>query len=170
MLKTVSFDDVLALAPDGLRIEFGVHRGATLAKMARHGGETIGVDSFAGMAAPTERDVKDGWNPYPRGRFATPEGVAQAAAPKARLVKGFVPDILAELPEGAFAFAHVDMDHYGPTMAAMRWLWPRMMTGGVICADDWFEGRDWLAAGALNEFAADHPMAGTSGRMAWWIC
>jgi O-methyltransferase len=164
------FDRLLAMAPAGMRIEFGVFRGVTLKRIAAHAGVTIGVDSFAGMAAPGERDVKNGWCPYPEGRLAAPQVEAKRRAPTAILVSGYVPEVLAGLPDGPFAFAHVDMDQYAPTFAAMHWLWPRMMPGGIICADDWFAERDWLSGGALNDFAAVHPMAGTVERKAWWIC
>ncbi|MGO8241334.1 TylF/MycF/NovP-related O-methyltransferase [Rhizobium ruizarguesonis] len=165
-----AFVRLLKQCPDGPRIELGVFRGATLGLIAKHPGITIGVDSFAGMAAPGKRDTKDGWTPYPLGRLSAPMRDAQRAAPKARLLKGFVPDILPAITESGFAFAHLDMDQYGPTLAALQWVWGRMAPGGVICCDDWFADRDWLAAGAINDFAAGIGRTpDTAGRKAWWI-
>lgn len=159
------FDGLLAQAPAGPRIEFGVFHGDALRRMAAHEGETIGVDSFEGMPEPTERDIKDGWNPYPRGRLkADPPNV-----PGARMVRGWVPEVLDDLPDGPYAFAHVDMDQYDSTLAALQWLRPRMMPGGVLCCDDWFADRDWLAAGAINAVARSWPLTGTVGRKAWWV-
>jgi len=157
---------LLSTVPDGPRIELGVYRGETLALIANHPGETIGVDSFEGMAAETERDLLDGISHYPKGRFAVDMAPAQANAPRARLIKGFVPDILGSVPDGPYAFAHLDMDQYAPTKAALDWIFPRMMPNGVVCCDDWFAGRGILAAGAINEVA--RPFEGTSGRKAWW--
>ena len=51
---------VLAVAPKGPRIELGVHTGKSLALIAAHNGPTFGVDSFAGMAVPTEHDINVG--------------------------------------------------------------------------------------------------------------
>jgi O-methyltransferase len=160
-----AFDTLLAQAPAGARIEFGVFHGDALRRMAAHDGETIGVDSFEGMPEPTERDIRGDWIPYPRGRLkADPPDV-----PGARLVRGWVPDVLAELPDGPYAFAHVDMDQYDSTLAALQWLRPRMVPNGIVCCDDWFADRDWLAAGAINALARDWPLTGTAGRKAWWV-
>lgn len=161
------FIALLAGAPSGPRIEFGVFMGETLALIADHPGETYGVDSFEGMAAETPRDVLNGHSHYPKGRFAVPPDHARANAPRAHLIQGFVPDILPNVPAGPYAFAHLDMDQYAPTKAALQWIFPRMVPGGIVCCDDWFAGRQELAAGAINEI--DRPFAGTSGRKAWWI-
>ena len=161
---------MLALAPAGPRIEFGVFRGATLAEISRHVGRTIGVDTFEGMPEPTERDIKDGWNPYPKGRLSAPMALAARTAPKAELIRGYVPEVLSEISATGFGFAHLDMDQYDSTMAALEWVWPRMASGGIVYCDDWFADRDWLAGGAINEFARKvWPMTGTAGRKAWWI-
>ena len=85
-----------------------------------------------------------------------------------RLVRGWVPTVLDEIEERDFAFAYVDMDQYDSTLAALRWLETRMVPGGIICCDDWIEGRDWLAGGAINEFAKSRPLTGTCGREAWF--
>ena len=94
---------------------------------------------------------------------------AASIAPKAVLIKGFVPDVLALCPVGPFAFADVDMDHYAPTLAALEWLWDKMVPGGIIHADDHFPDRDWLASRAINEWTRDHPLAGEFERRAWWV-
>ena len=159
------FERLLTEAPAGPRIEFGVFRGDTLRLMLDHPGPTIGVDSFAGMAPPGAKDIKDGWNPYPQGRLAAPP----PALPGATLIKGYVPAVLQRVPAGPYAFAHLDMDHYGPTRAALAWLWDRMLPGGILICDDWFADRDWLAAGAINDWARLVPLTGTCERKAWWI-
>lgn len=160
------FIDLLASSPPGPRIEFGVYHGETLGLIARHPDQTIGVDSFEGMAEETDRDFLDGVSHYPRGRFAVTSRQASANAPRAMLIKGFVPAVLSSVPDGPYAFAHLDMDQYAPTKAALEWIFPRMMSGGIVCCDDWFAGRTVLAAGAINE--VDRAFSGTSGRKAWW--
>lgn len=164
------FRQLLDSCPPGPRIELGVFRGATLKLITEHGGVTYGVDSFAGMAEPGERDIVNGVNAYPKGRLAVPIKQVRKAVPGAILIKGYVPEVLAQAPDGPFAFAHVDLDHYGPTKAALEWLFPRMMPGGVLMCDDWFEDGASLAAGAINEAAVQRPFSGTDGRKAWWVC
>ena len=161
----------IAEAPAGTRIEFGVFKGATLAEIAKHPGKTIGVDSFEGMAEPTGRDMFNGGQPYPKGRLAAGMDHARRVAPKAVLVRGFVPEVLAEITDTGFAFAHLDMDQFAPTLAALEWIVPRMIPGGVVVCDDWFAGREVLAAGAINQFAAARGIKlESTGRMAWFKC
>jgi len=172
-LTNVNLQDLrarLAEAPPGPRVEFGVFRGECLREIARHDGPTIGVDSFAGMAEPTARDIVNGRQPYPKGRLAAPMAAAARAAPNALLIKGFVPEVLRQILNSDFSFAHVDLDHYAPTRAALDWLADRMCPGGLIVCDDWFAGQTQLAAGAINEFAAERGLdLQTKGPMAWMV-
>lgn len=164
----------VSLAPSGPRIEFGVFRGATLALMMDHADWTYGVDTFEGMPPPNpDKDIKDGWNPYPAGRLkAGLDSLTMSIRqnPSVHLIRGVVPQVLSHVPDKAYAFAHVDMDQYDSTLAALQWLWPRMTPGGIVCCDDWFADRDWLAAGAINQFARETAtIAGHVGRKAWFV-
>lgn len=162
--ETLCFKRLLAKAPAGPRLELGVYRGGAL-QLMRHAGELYGVDSFEGMPEPSERDVKDGWNPYPKGRLA-------AAAPRvsgATLIKGWIPQALDKLPDRPWAFVHVDLDQYDSTLSALQWLFIRMAPRGILCCDDWFADRDWLAGGAINQQALQRPLTGTCERKAWWV-
>lgn len=164
----------LSNIPEGPRMEIGVLRGDTLIRIAQHSGKTYGVDSFEGMPEPTEHDIINGVNNYPKGRLAVSEGFVhrrlylEGLTHSVELVRGFVPDVLSRLPDGPFALVHLDIDHYASTKAALEWLWPRMMKGGVLCCDDYFPDQQGLAALALNEWAATHPISGSEGRKCWW--
>lgn len=165
---------LLNQAPKGPRMEIGVHAGASLVLIAKHPDITYGVDSFEGMAEPSEHDIVGGVNNYPAGRLAVPMArveklISSRTGGPVELIKGFVPEVLETLPEGPFAFVHLDIDHYLPTQAALEWLWPRMAEGGILLCDDWFEGQDFLAAKALNEKAEEVPPSGTQGRKIWWV-
>ena len=167
---------LLTICPAGPRIEFGVCQGRTLAIIADHPDLTVGVDSFEGMGESGPRDrLPDGSDPYPKGRLASPAHVAAAAAPGTTLICGWVPEVFETwlsppgMLSGGFAFAHVDLDHYEPTKATLKWLWDEMLPGGIICCDDWFWKRDYLAAGAIHEVAAIHPLMGCHSQKCWWI-
>ena len=166
------FMGLLRTAPEGTRIEFGVYRGATLRLIAQHNGATLGIDSFEGMPAPTVRDVKEGWNPYPKGRLSSDYAAVKAEFDKyhsVMILKGWVPEILKSLGDARFAFAHVDLDQYDSTLGTLQWLSTRMIDGGIICCDDYFADRDWLAGGAINEFIRTvRPLSGAHGRKAWF--
>jgi hypothetical protein len=171
-----AFKSLLDAAPAGPRLEFGVCRGDTLALMIDHPGETLGIDSFEGMGEPGPHDASPPGEPsYPKGRLAVPLDFVTARfagcnEPLPILVRGWIPDVLPTLPPRAWAFVHIDLDHYAPTLACLEWVWPRMLPGGIVCCDDWFQDRDYLAGRAINEWQASHgPFAGTFGRKAYWI-
>ncbi len=52
--------------------------------------------------------------------------------------KGFFPDTLVGLEEERFLFVNLDFDLYAPTLAGLRFFYPRMVTGGVILIHDYF--------------------------------
>lgn len=168
----MDFVTLLEQAPAGPRIEFGVCNGATVRLMAKHPGRTLGTDSFEGMGESGPRDLTpEGIDQYPKGRLKADFDEVRRTCPGIELIRGWVPEVFdTDLASaGPFAFAHVDMDHYGPTRDAVQWLWSRMLPGGIICCDDWFEGKDILASAFLNDWALRFPFAGTFGRKCWWV-
>jgi len=147
---------VIEFSTPGDFAEFGVWHGTTfipLAELARQDGRAIhAVDSFAGMAKETARDA----NRYREGALsvggsATFRSLAKPF-PNIEIHEGFVPSILDELADTTFAFVHLDLDQYAPTLDALRFLWPRMADGGVVICHDWFRGKDVLAAGAIVDW------------------
>lgn len=164
------FAELLASAPPGPRIEFGVLYGDTLRQLANHDGITIGVDSFAGMGEPTEHDYRNGRCNYPKGWLSVDIRKVRSNLPDVNLIKGWVPQVLSDVPLHRFAFAHIDMDHYAPTRAAIEWLWDKMAPGGIMTCDDWFaDNADILAARAIREIAMERrSLDGDFGRHAYW--
>jgi Macrocin-O-methyltransferase (TylF) len=61
----------------------------------------------------------------------------QSPSDRLTLVKGRVPETLAPYEDHRWRFAHLDMDLYEPTRAALEWLWPRMVPGGIISFHDY---------------------------------
>jgi len=153
------------LAVRGDFAELGVYRGDTFLKMipfALMADKTVhAVDSFCGMAAPTVLDAgPTGKQQYPEGRYDVggSSGLCRRISEyaNARIWEGFVPGILDVIasarPRLKFAFVHVDLDHYLPTLAAMQWCWQRMSTGGILMSHDWRPSRDNLASLGIQEF------------------
>ena len=148
-------------------IEIGIFRGDTFRRLADWSAETnriaYGVDSFRGMAEPTERDGPN----YPKGKLSCggigwfrmmmkQHGTDPAAF---RLVAGWVPEVLDadELQGVQFSFALVDLDQYRPTFEALKWVWPRVQPGGVIICDDFFPGANQYASAAVHDYLAGLP-------------
>ncbi|GGI75401.1 hypothetical protein GCM10007973_10320 [Polymorphobacter multimanifer] len=138
--------------------------------------EIWGYDTFAGMTAPTENDVKPGFAVDASKKFAALnsgavtdwcfvpiEKVVEAYRScvgdvAVKLVKGRVEDTLldpANLPE-KISILRLDTDFYESTKLELEILYPRLQPGGVMIIDDygvWAGSRK-----AVDEyFGADKP-------------
>lgn len=157
--------------------EIGVWRGATflpLAEAGRRDSRTIhAVDSFRGLATPGPRDSK---TVFQRGALSAhgPEtfrSLVSKFGDSVRIHEGYIPDVLESLNGTAFAFVHLDVDHYGPTLASLRHVWPRLSVGGTVACHDWKKGGDMLAAGAINDWLSEASVqiAGTKNSGHCWF-
>jgi len=163
--------------------EFGVWQGETFLPLAEaaqaFGKRAHAVDSFQGCGEPGPNDYEpDGSCEYPAGALST--GGSQAFRDLVRPLdgtvevwEGWIPAILAEMvgQVRALAFVHVDLDQYGPTLWTLRWCWPRMSPGGILCCHDWFPEYRRLAAGAIRDWILADGMvpAGTSANRHIWF-
>jgi hypothetical protein len=134
---------------DGLWLEFGVHKGSTINRIAKAApGLVHGFDSFEGLP--------EDWN---RGRQISRKGAFDlgGALPKVRanvrLHKGWfeetLPPFLAETP-GDVAFLHVDCDLYSSTKTVFEALGDRIGPGTVMVFDELinyatFREHEWRA-------------------------
>lgn len=149
--------------------EFGIHRGrsfVSMAKLAQEWGKIIhGVDSFKGMPEPGEHNG----DKYPEGKFGnTSIGLVKKKLNgiPAVLWKGFVPGILEQLIDVRYSFVHIDLDHHIPTALCLEFVWLKLSKGGVMCAHDYFYGRNSLASKAISEFGVK--FTGVKNMIAWW--
>ncbi len=136
--KLVTLLELLARARhlEGSIAELGVYQGGALQSMAVFCPQKTcyGFDTFAGLP-------KESWN---GGELVSPgtfgdvdfERLAREMPPNVVLKRGLFP-ASAEGLEGCFCFAHVDFDYEQSTAAAIAWLVPRMVPGGMIVFDDW---------------------------------
>lgn len=167
-----------ALRIDGALAECGVFRGTSALALCRaakaadrrfDGARLHLVDSFEGLSAaspsdsflvPGRRGVQSATAP---GNLFEPSYDAAVQAlrefPGVRFHRGWIPAVLAELPEQRWSFVHVDVDLYEPTYGTLEYFYPRLAPGGVIVCDDygsvWFPG----AARAWNRFCDEQQLA-----------
>lgn len=134
-------------------IEIGVYCGTTsvhlnaLARASRK--RFVAVDSFQGMAEPGPRDSAEA---YPKGKFATSlDTYVSKVGADAVIVQGWVPAVLDELADLKIAFCYLDLDHYEPTRAALRWVLERLSPGGAVLCDDYYPPGRGGATAALDE-------------------
>jgi len=144
------------LAVPGARVECGAYRGATALLLchvmrserpAFTGADFYLVDSFSGTSASTDHDliaVRDPGGPPRRSSFFPP-GKTDVTAdsvrgffgdfPEAKICAGWIPGVFDQLPSTPWAFVHLDLTLYEPTLAALRYFHPRLASGGVIICD-----------------------------------
>lgn len=144
------------LAPPGCYLEIGVYQGATLAYLAHMFPERkfYGYDTFEGMPEAGPLD-----NLHQKGDFGDTslELVQKLLSPyrNITLVKGYYPDS-DHIDPRPIAQAHVDVDLYESTKAALEYLHPRMAPGSFLFCDDAFQRTTDGATIAFTEFAVKH--------------
>ena len=142
----------------GARAECGVYRGASallLCRAARvqvpdYRGEGFYlIDSYEGASKSRSHDliaVRSGDGRVRREPFfphaAGTSWLEDVRAvfreyPAARIVQGWVPQVLAGLPAARWSFVHLEVDLYEPTLGALEYFYPRLIPGGVIITDDY---------------------------------
>ncbi len=159
--------------------EIGLLGGETfklLLALAKPAGKVChGFDSFEGMAEPTPDDYDaEGWCNYPKGKFAGHDYDLVAAnvsdngaygkfvmGREFHLYKGWVPEVFVQADPGLrFCFVYLDLDHYQPTLDALRWIWPRMEPGGCLLCDDYLDEIDRLATKAIKQWVGKELRSG----------
>ncbi len=164
-----------SLEIEGARAECGVFSGASALLMCRvaatvranyDGAGLHLIDSFAGISAPKEEDLipvrsNDGGvvmiPGFGEGSLASPLEIVKQTLqdfPAVAMHAGWIPDVFAELPDAKWAFVHVDVDLYEPTLACLDYFYPRLAEGGVIICDDYGAPLFPGAHRAWNEFCA----------------
>ena len=69
--------------------------------------------------------------------------------------QGWIPDRFAEIADRRFAFVHIDVDLYQPTLDALDFFWDRLNPGGIVVCDDYGSKPYPGAELAFEEFFAD---------------
>jgi hypothetical protein len=135
----------------------------TLEDTYRENEHHYAFDSFEGLRAPTEDDRRQGgWKPWREGQFGEvrEEQTRSVLAPFpfTRIVKGWIPDCLSDVPEDArFRLVHIDVDLFEATDDSVRFFYPRLVPDGVMIFDDYGFLSCPGAKKAVDEYFADKP-------------
>ncbi|PQV62866.1 Macrocin-O-methyltransferase (TylF) [Abditibacterium utsteinense] len=79
-----------------------------------------------------------------------------APFPKARIVRGIVPEVLSQVEAERVCYLSLDMNCAEPEIAALHFFWPRLSKGALILMDDYaYDGYERQKL-ALDEFAGEH--------------
>ncbi|MFT4581410.1 MAG: O-methyltransferase [Gammaproteobacteria bacterium] len=119
-------------------------------------------DSFAGLSKPGQEDANPGGKTvWETGELAVPETAVRENlsqfGDRIVLYKGWIPARFQEVATQQFAFVHIDVDLYQPTLDSVRFFYERLAPGGVMICDDY--GSDYCpgAKQAFDEFFDDKP-------------
>jgi hypothetical protein len=126
---------------EGVVAEFGVHKGKSIAHIARRvrPRPVFGFDSFRGNP-----EDWSGWN-APRGVFDM-RGALPKVPDNVELVIGYFDDTLPRWAgdhDQPIAFAHIDCDLYSSTRSVFEHLYERFVSGTVIVFDEYFNYANW---------------------------
>lgn len=121
-------------------IEFGVCTGGSLELLARaHPTKRIyGIDGFEGLPEPTKYDTHE------KGEFNLSEkeyldlvSFFEYNHPNVEIIKGYSPDVFNLIPDDVqYSFCHIDADLFNSVNDALDYLYPRLITGGMMLFDD----------------------------------
>ena len=139
--------------------ECGVFEGATsyLICKAANGSPRhhFVFDSFEGLSSPGSADGAE----WKKGDLASPLDRAKANLPFSNVTyhKGWIPERFNDAKDRSFAFVHIDVDLYQPTLDSIKFFYPRVNRGGLIVCDDYGFSSCPGATQAVTEFMADKP-------------
>ncbi|MGZ3811443.1 MAG: TylF/MycF/NovP-related O-methyltransferase [Mucilaginibacter sp.] len=164
---------------EGDIVECGVWRGgstmAAIDTLIRHQSTARDIylyDTFEGMPAPTEHDIKSGgasgvgmsaeelykqskpddfvWCYSSLDEVKQNIGKLNYPAEKIHYIKGLVEDTIPQTMPRKIALLRLDTDFYESTKHELTYLFPLLVTGGVLIIDDY---GDWEGARkAVDEF------------------
>lgn len=137
--------------------ECGVYKGHSAFVMAKTM-KRLGIerpihlfDSFAGLSPP---GGEDGEYWYEGALAFNLEAVQDnlSAYDNIHYWPGWIPSRFDEVSERRFAFVHLDVDLYQPTLDALEFFYGRMSSGGILICDDYGFSTCPGARKALDQF------------------
>lgn len=133
----------LSLAP-GDYLEVGTWRGGTGCLIARRvkemnpGARVFLADTFAGIvkAGAIDGGYVDGAHDDASVRDV--EALASRMAVDVDVLQGIFPDDTGgQIENRKFRLCHIDVDVYQSAKDVLDWVWPRMVSGGIVVFDDY---------------------------------
>jgi O-methyltransferase len=159
---SLAFDQICKEALPGQFAEVGVYKGHTatlIAAMARRLDRTAYLfDTYEGF---NSRDLQgiDATAQATTFSDTSLEAVrAFVGEENVRFVAGYFPDTAIEVPpQTEFCLVHIDCDLYAPFEAALRYFYPRIVSGGFLIMHDYANAHWKGAEKAVDEFLTGKP-------------
>ncbi len=125
-------------------LEVGVWRGGTGALIAAQSAplssaQVFLCDTFSGVVKTGAQDTiyKDGMHADTSIETVT-RLLSQLGLTNVVVLQGIFPEQTADrIKDRRFRFCHIDVDVYKSSKEACEWLWPRLVSGGLVVFDDY---------------------------------
>ena len=114
------------------------------------------VDSFQGLSAPGSYDGTY----WKKGVLVSSESLTRKNLKEFDCVvyhPGWIPEKFSEVAHLHFAFVHLDIDLYQPTLDALTFFYQRIYPGGMILCDDYGFATCPCVKKAMDGFFSDKP-------------
>ncbi len=129
-------------------IEIGVWRGGTGCLMARRvkslnlDCEVFLCDTFSGVVKAGPLDPAYNGGEHEDTTERSVRDLAKQLNARVHVLKGIFPDETGvQVESRAFRFCHVDVDVYRSARETTEWIWPRLVSRGIVVYDDYgFQG------------------------------
>lgn len=160
--------NVQALLPGvpGSLAELGVHKGNSASLLnffsKRHGRKLYLLDTFSGFPED-DVDEKENEDKVKAFRDTSIEYVRDTLGdnPLLRFKVGKFPESVdQELADDRYSVVSLDADNYNPTLAGLRFFYPRLSRNGYIFVHDFSSGHWPGVADAVNEFLSEYEGVG----------
>ena len=129
----------------GSIIEVGAWRGGSAALMAARA-KLSGIktnifvcDTFKGVVKAGDKDSDySGGEHADTSRTIVENLVNKLELDNVRILEGVFPDDTGSLiDDESFRLCHIDVDTYDSSADVTRWVWPRLVVGGIVVHDDY---------------------------------
>lgn len=120
-------------------------------------------DSYEGLSEPETEDLPEQERTFKWAKHDLAVGLERVQrnmekfGDNVEFHPGWIPTAFPKASDESFAFVHVDVDLYQPTMDSIAWFYDRLVPGGILLCDDYGYESCPGAYRAFNEFVADKP-------------
>ena len=153
----------LSIAVDGDTAECGAYLGAgsflmvLINREAPSNRKHVIFDSFEGLSTPKQIDGAH----WIEGDLSVSEAQMRENLSEfeseIEVHKGWIPDSFRSVSERRYAFVHIDVDLYQPTLDSIDYFYPRLSKNAILLCDDYGLKFCPGATAAMDEFFSDKP-------------
>lgn len=124
---------------EGIILEVGTWKGGTAALLSlAEAGEVYTCDTFSGVVKASESDNFYGGGEHSdTSRGLVEKLLSELNVDNCHILEGIFPDESSDqLPDSPIKLCHIDVDTYASAKDVVDFVWPRMISSGILLFDD----------------------------------